>query len=124
MGAATILYMALPRSQRLSQLFGVRKDTLSGGALRGNIVMRLRHTAEALSQVHTSVEEISQKLSAVCAPSLQGVYDRAVEAVCAGCSARAAFATRFKTSKCSGTRGKFRGRKTKRRFVSLWTTAC
>lgn len=89
-GAATILYMALPRSQRLSQLFGVRKDTLSGGALRGNIVMRLRHTAEALSQVHTSVEEISQKLSAVCAPSLQGVYDRAVEAVCAGCSARGA----------------------------------
>jgi stage II sporulation protein E len=87
-GAATILYMAIPKSQRIAQLFGVRKDTLSGGALRGNIVLRLRHAAEALSQVHTSVEEISQKLSAVCAPSLQGVYDRSVEAICAGCSAR------------------------------------
>ena len=72
-GAATILYMALPRSQRLAQLFGVRKDTLSGGALRGNIVLRLRHAAEALGQVHTSVEEISQKLSTICAPNLQGV---------------------------------------------------
>lgn len=89
-GAATILYMALPKSQRITQFFGVRKDTLSGGALRGNIVLRLRHAAEALSQVHTSVEEISQKLSAVCAPNLQGVYDRSVETICAGCSARGA----------------------------------
>lgn len=89
-GAATILYMALPKSQRVARLFGGRKDTLSGGALRGNIVLRLRHASEALSQVHTSVEEISQKLSTVCAPSLQGVYDRSVEAICAGCSARGA----------------------------------
>ena len=33
-GCATVLYMALPKSQRLSKFFGVRKDTLSGGALR------------------------------------------------------------------------------------------
>ncbi len=89
-GAATILYMALPKSQWISQFFGVRKDTLSGGALRGNIVLRLRHAAEALAQVHTSVEEISQKLSVVCAPNLQGVYDRSVETICAGCSGRSA----------------------------------
>lgn len=87
-GCATVLYMALPKSQRLSKFFGVRKDTLSGGALRGNIVLRLRHAAEALTQVHASVEEISQKLSTICAPNLQGVYDRSVEAICAGCSAR------------------------------------
>ncbi len=87
-GAATILYMVLPKSQRIAQLFGVRKDTLSGGALRGNIILRLRHAAQALSQVHTSVEEISQKLSGLCAPSLQGVYDRSVETICAGCSSR------------------------------------
>lgn len=89
-GVATVLYMILPKSQRIAQFFGVRKDTLSGGALRGNIVLRLRHAAEALAQVHTSVEEISQKLSAVCAPNLQGVYDRSVETICAGCSARGA----------------------------------
>ena len=87
-GVATVLYMVLPVSQRLAQLFGTRKDTLSGGALRGNIVLRLRHASQALSQVHTSVEEISQKLSDLCAPNLQGVYDRSVETICAGCSVR------------------------------------
>ncbi|MCH5352148.1 MAG: SpoIIE family protein phosphatase, partial [Acutalibacter sp.] len=84
--AATIIYMILPRSQRLTDLFGVRKDTLSGGALRDNIVMRLRHASEALSNVYSSVEEISQKLSEICAPNLQGVYNRATETVCAGCA--------------------------------------
>lgn len=83
---ATVVYMVLPRSQRLTDLFCVRKDTLSGGALRDNIVMRLRHASEALSNVYSSVEEISQKLSQVCAPNLQGVYNRATETVCAGCA--------------------------------------
>ena len=71
-GAATILYMALPKSQRISQFFGVRKDTLSGGALRGNIVLRLRHAAEALAQVHTSVEEISQNFRWYAPPICKG----------------------------------------------------
>ncbi len=84
--AATVLYMALPRSQRLTDLFGVRKDTLSGGALRDNIVLRLRHASEALAGVYSSVDEISQKLSAICAPSLQEVYNRSAETVCAGCA--------------------------------------
>ena len=83
--AATILYMFLPKSRRLSEMFGVRKDTLSGGALRGNIVMRLRYAAEALTNVYTSVDEISKKLSSVCAPDLQGVYNKSTETICAGC---------------------------------------
>ncbi len=87
--AATVLYMALPRSRRLGELFGVRRDTLSGGALRNNIVMRLRHASEALSKVYSSVDEISQKLSAICAPNMQGVYNRAAETICAGCAMRA-----------------------------------
>ncbi len=84
--SATVLYMALPRSRRLSELFGVRRDTLSGGALRDNIVMRLRHASEALAGVYSSVDEISQKLSTICAPNMQGVYNRATETVCAGCA--------------------------------------
>lgn len=83
--AATVLYMCIPKSQRLGELFGLRQDSLSGGALRANIVMRLRHASQALAGVSASVEEISKKLNTVCAPSLQGVYDRAVETVCAGC---------------------------------------
>ena len=104
-GCATVLYMALPKSQRLSKFFGVRKDTLSGGALRGNIVLRLRHAAEALTQVHTSVEEISHKLSTICAPNLQGVYDRSVEAICAGCSARGVCWRKYKEETLENFRG-------------------
>ncbi|MCI8396088.1 MAG: stage II sporulation protein E, partial [Acutalibacter sp.] len=76
---ATVLYMCIPKSRRLGELFGLRQDSLSGGALRANIVMRLRHASQALSGVSASVEEISKKLQSVCAPSLQGVYDKSVE---------------------------------------------
>lgn len=82
---ATVAYMLIPRSRRLGELFGARPDTLSGGALRGNIVMRLRYAAQALLSVSDSVDEISKKLSVVCAPNLQGVYNRSTETICAGC---------------------------------------
>lgn len=82
---ATVAYMFLPKSRRIGELFGLRADSLSGGALRGNIVMRLRYAAKALTGVSASVEEISKKLSTVCAPNLQGVYNRSTETICAGC---------------------------------------
>ena len=47
--------------------------------------MRLRYAAEALTNVYTSVDEISKKLSSVCAPDLQGVYNKSTETICAGC---------------------------------------
>ncbi len=84
--AATVFYMFLPKSRRIGELFGLRADSLSGGALRGNIVLRLRCAAQALNSVSASVEEISKKLSTVCAPNLQGVYNKATETVCAGCA--------------------------------------
>ncbi len=83
--AATLLYMLLPQSSRIAALFGVRKDSLSGDALRRNIVMRLKHASQSMTEVCASVEEISQKLSTVCAPNLQEVYNRSTETVCAGC---------------------------------------
>jgi len=82
---ATVAYMLLPKSQRVGELFGIRGDSLSGGALRGNIVMRLRYAAQALENVSNSVDEISKKLSVVCAPNLQGVYNKSTETICAGC---------------------------------------
>ncbi|MCI9553184.1 MAG: SpoIIE family protein phosphatase [Acutalibacter sp.] len=82
---ATVLYMFLPKSRRIGELFGLRADSLSGGALRGNIVMRLKYAAQALTSVSASVEEISKKLSNICAPNLQGVYNRSTETICAGC---------------------------------------
>ncbi len=83
--AATVIYMLMPRSQRFSELFGVRKDSLSGGAIRDNIVLRLHSASEALANVYASVDEISEKLSGLCAPSMQEVYSRSAEAVCSGC---------------------------------------
>lgn len=83
--AATILYMAIPKSRRIAEFFTIRKDTLSGGSLRGNIVMRLNHASEAINSVYTSVEEISKKLAAVCAPDMQTVYNKSAEKICAGC---------------------------------------
>lgn len=94
--AATIIYMALPKSRRLTELFGVRKDSLSGGALRGNIVMRLRYAAQALTNVYSSVDEISQKLTAVCAPDMQGVYNKSTETICAGCAMSAVCWRKYK----------------------------
>lgn len=82
---ATAAYMLIPKSRRLGEFFGMRADTLSGGALRGNIVMRLRYAAQALLNVSSSVDEISKKLSLVCAPNLQGVYNKSTETICAGC---------------------------------------
>lgn len=82
---ATVAYMFLPKSRRISELFGQRTDSLSGGALRGNIVMRLRYASKALGCVSDSVDEISKKLQTVCAPNLQGVYNRSTETICAGC---------------------------------------
>lgn len=83
---ATVAYMVIPKSRHIGELFGSRADTLSGGALRGNIVMRLRYAAQALLNVSESVDEISKKLSVVCAPNLQGVYNKSTETICAGCA--------------------------------------
>lgn len=84
--AATVIYMVLPRSRKLTELFGVRKDSLSGGALRNNVVMRLKYASEALTHVYASVDEISKKLSELCAPNMQGVFNRSTETICAGCA--------------------------------------
>ncbi len=82
---ATVAYMVIPKSRRIGELFSARPDSLSGGALRGNIVMRLRYAAQALLCVSDSVDEISKKLSVICAPNLQGVYNKSTETICAGC---------------------------------------
>ena len=84
--AATIIYMALPKSRRIAELFTMRKDTLSGNALRGNVVMRLRHAADALNGVYTSVDEVSKKLATISAADMQGVYNNSTEKICAGCA--------------------------------------
>lgn len=83
--AATILYMALPKSRYISEIFNVKNGRLSGDSFRKNIVLRLNHAGEALNGIYTSVDEISNKLSEIAAPDMQGVYNKAVENICTGC---------------------------------------
>ncbi|MEG1426579.1 MAG: SpoIIE family protein phosphatase, partial [Oscillospiraceae bacterium] len=86
---ATIAYMVLPRNRRLAEIFTLRRDKLSGDSLRNNIVLRLNHAAEALSNVSGSVDEISKKLAKSSAVTMNTVYNSAAGEICAGCSMRA-----------------------------------
>lgn len=84
--AASILYMVLPQSRRLSNLFAVRRDKLPGDSLRKNVILRLRYAADAMRGASESVDKISKKLQDTAADDLPGVYGRAAEKVCSGCS--------------------------------------
>lgn len=94
--AATLLYMVLPGSQALSQLFRRQSEALPGTALRDSIVLRLRRTSQALGGVCDSVEEVSEKLEKVCAPTSQQVFDRAAGTVCSGCPKSTVCWTKYK----------------------------
>lgn len=84
--AASILYMILPQSRRLSSLFTAHGDRLPGDSLRKNVILRLRYTAEAMRSASDSVDRISEKLETTAAADLPHVYGRAAEKVCTGCS--------------------------------------
>lgn len=84
--AASVLYMLLPQSRRLSNLFTAHGDRLPGDSLRKNVILRLRYTAEAMRSASDSVDRISEKLETTAAADLPHVYGRAAEKVCTGCS--------------------------------------
>lgn len=81
---ATLIYMVLPRSRRIAEIFGDHKERLAGDTLRSSIISRLNFAADALSHVSDSVEEISKKLTVT--PGVHTVLNSAVGEVCTGCS--------------------------------------
>lgn len=83
---ASIIYMLLPQSRRVSNLFAVRGDKLPGDSLRRNVIMRLRFAADAMQGASNAVDAISKRLRETAAQDLPDVYGRAAERVCAGCS--------------------------------------
>lgn len=83
---ASIIYMMLPQSRRLTNLFAVRHDKLPGDSLRKNVIMRLRYAAEAMQGASESVDKLSKALQESAADDLPGVYGRAAEKVCMSCS--------------------------------------
>lgn len=84
--AASILYMILPQSRRLTNLFAVRHDKLPGDSLRKNVILRLRYAADAMQGASESVDKLSKALQESAADDLPGVYGRAAEKVCMSCS--------------------------------------
>lgn len=84
--AASVLYMLLPQSRRLTNLFTVRQDGLPGESLRKNVIMRLRYASDAMLGAFDSVDRISKAMQENAADDLPGVYGRAAEKVCASCS--------------------------------------
>ena len=85
--AATVVYMVLPAKtgSSLVGMFSRTDDVSRAEGLRRSVIMKLDYAAKALGNVSESVEEVSKRLSAACAPDINGVYSDAVDRVCRGC---------------------------------------
>ncbi len=88
--AATLLYFVapFPSGGRVSGLFSRAPEALHGANLRRSAIMKLDFAAKALGSISDSVEEVSRRLDRLCAPDLNGVYERARSETCGGCGLR------------------------------------
>ena len=84
--AAAGLFLACPvKKLRIAGLFRAPDASLQNEGLRRSVILKLSHASHALGHVSETVEEISGKLSSLCAPDMGGVYKLAVEEACMGC---------------------------------------
>ncbi|MBE6730179.1 MAG: stage II sporulation protein E [Ruminococcaceae bacterium] len=81
---ASVVYMILPKSQKLSSVFTDRREKLTGDTLRNSIISRLSFTADALSHVSDSIEEIAKRLTFN--KGLNNVMNASVSEICPSCS--------------------------------------
>lgn len=82
---ASVLFLVLPAGGRLAALFSSPGESLRSSGLRKAMTVRLDKASQALSGISRTVDEISQKLSVLCAPDIEGVYARAASKTCARC---------------------------------------
>jgi stage II sporulation protein E len=85
--AGTVIYLLIPAKagSALVGLFSRNDDSERAEGLKRSVIMKLDYAARALNSVSEAVEEVSQKLSQTCAPDINGVYNRAIDAVCRTC---------------------------------------
>lgn len=85
--AATVIYMLLPPrlGSPLIGMFSRTDDTARAEGLRRSVIMKLDFAAKALGSVSETVEDVSKKLSAACAPDINGVYKKTIDDVCGNC---------------------------------------
>ncbi len=84
--AASVVFIILPKNTGsfISAVFSSSKDENCEG-LRRSIIMRLDFASKALSDVSEDVEEVASKLSRLVTPTLDSVYEKAVESTCKRC---------------------------------------
>ena len=84
---ASIVFLFTPESAAnfLRAVFVVSNDDEHTEDLRKSIIMRLDFASKALSNVSEDVEAVSEKLSKIITPTLDGVFENAVEQTCSRC---------------------------------------
>ena len=85
--AASLIFVILPKNacNFLSAVFVSKQTDEHCEGLRRSIIMRLDFAAKALSDVSADVEEVSEKLSKIVTPTIDGVYKNAVDNTCSRC---------------------------------------
>ena len=85
--AASVVFLFMPENAAsfLRAVFVSRNDDEHTEGLRRSVIMRLDFASKALSDVSNEVDEVSDKLSGIITPTVEGVYEKAVESACARC---------------------------------------
>ena len=88
--AASAIFLIIPKDAMhfLSAVFSDEGTALSSEAVRRNVTMRLSHCSKALGNVSTCVNAVSEKLTRLYEPGMEGVYDAVASDTCASCGLR------------------------------------
>lgn len=87
---SSVIFLFLPENAAnfLRAVFVSSNDDEHTEGLRKSIIMRLDFASKALSNVSDDVEAVSEKLSKIITPTMEGVYENAVENTCSRCGMR------------------------------------
>ena len=87
---ASAAFLLIPKDAMrfLTAVFSDEDAALSRDAVRRNVTMRLSHCSKALGNVSNCVNAVSERLSRLYEPGMQGVYDSVAADVCKSCGLR------------------------------------
>ncbi len=85
-----LIFVLLPKStgSYLSAVFAPSGTDAQCEGLRRSMILRLDFASKALSDISSDIEEVAQKLSEIVTPTLDSVYQKAVDATCCRCGLR------------------------------------
>ena len=84
-GGAVFLFLPATAGNFISAVFVPTRSDEQCQSLRDSVIMRLDFASKALSDVSTDVEEVAEKLSGLVTPTLDSVYEKAVDMTCQRC---------------------------------------